>query len=42
MTRKKNVKASLPKRWTAAKVRVNSSGKVQVKIAPNKLKRRKK
>lgn len=33
----KNPKMSLPKQWTAAQVRVNPQGKVQVKIAANKV-----
>lgn len=40
-TSSKNPTALLPKQWTAAKVRVNPQGKVQVKIAANKARRRK-
>lgn len=32
-----NSKISLPKQWTTAQVRVNPQGKVQVKIAKNKV-----
>lgn len=31
-------KVQLPKQWTAAKIRVNKAGKVQVKIAKSKVK----
>ncbi len=43
-TKKKNarkVKVTFPKEWTLAKVRVNPQGKVQVKIAANKVRRKK-
>lgn len=30
-------KVQLPNKWTTAKVRVNSQGKVQVKINPSKV-----
>jgi len=41
--KKKNsrAKVQLPKQWTAAKVRVNSNGRVQVKISANKVRRKK-
>lgn len=37
MATRKNPKVSLPKQWTSAQVRVNPQGKVQVKIAKNKV-----
>lgn len=37
MATRKNPKVSLPKQWTNAQVRVNPQGKVQVKIAKNKV-----
>ena len=37
MATRKNPKISLPKQWTNAQVRVNPQGKVQVKIAKNKV-----
>ncbi len=37
MAARKNPKVQLPKTWTTAQVRVNPQGKVQIKIAPNKV-----
>ena len=37
MATRKNPKVQLPKQWTTAQVRVNPQGKVQVKIAKNKI-----
>lgn len=40
MAMKKNPpRVKLPSKWTAAKVRVNSNGKVQIAINPAKLER---
>ena len=37
MAIRQNPKVQLPKKWTNAQVRVNPQGKVQVKIAKNKV-----
>ncbi len=41
--KKRNARAKiqLPRQWTTAKVRVNSNGRVQVKISASKVRRKK-